>query len=80
MNNWRRSNLSSGALLFVGAHVNAHDIISVMLGVSGNILGCAVNFTTSEESLGVGVRVKNDSKSSSEVANLLIFVEVDVLS
>lgn len=51
-----------------------------MLGVSGNVLGSAVDFTTSEELLGVAFWVKSDSKSSSEVDSMSVSVEVEVLS
>lgn len=51
-----------------------------MLGVSGNILGSAVNLTTSEVDLGVSLRVERDSKSSSEVVHIALLVELDVLS
>ena len=59
---------------------DAHDIIGVVLQVVGDVFGGAFNLTTTEELLGVGRGVQNDTKSGGHVSGLAIAVEVDVLS
>ena len=73
------ADLAGDSGLALGANTDAHNIIGVMLHVIGNVLGSAVDLTTTEEFLGVGCWVKNDTKSSSHVDCLSTAVEVDVL-
>lgn len=72
--------LSSDTKVSLGADVDGHDIVSVMILISGDVLGSAVDLATSEEFLGVGRWVENNSKGGSEVGNASALGEVDVLS
>ena len=48
--------------------------------IIGNILGGVVDLTTSEELLGVGTGIKDDTKGGSYVDGLASRVKVNVLS
>jgi hypothetical protein len=52
----------------------------VCISVVGNVLGSVSDLATSEELLGVGGLVKDDSKGSGHVDGIAILVEEDVLS
>jgi len=74
------ADLTGDSGLSVGADADAHDIIGVMLGVVGNVLGGVVDLATTEECLGVGCSVENDTEGGSHVDGLTLGVPVDVLS
>ena len=78
--NWSISSLSSSALLPLGIHCNTHDLIGVILGFSVFNFFIAVDFSNSKEFLFVVLRVKDDSKRGGMVAEILIFIEEDILS
>lgn len=48
--------------------------------VVGNVLGSVVDLAATEELLGVGVGVQDDSEGSSHVDGMAMVVEVDVLA
>lgn len=62
---------------FVDRH--AHNIIGVMVGVLSDVLGGVSDLTTTEEFLGVGAVVQDDTESSGHVDSVVLGVEVDVL-
>jgi len=51
-----------------------------MVHVICDVFGSVFNFTTTEELLGVGLLIKNDTEGSSHVDSLSFRVIVDVLS
>ena len=73
------ADLTGNSGLALRADTDAHNIIGVMLHVIGNVLGSGLDLTATEEFLGVGCWVKNDTEGSSHVDSLVIAVEVDVL-
>ena len=74
------ASLTGDGSLTVGADTDAHNIIGVMVLVICDVLGGVFNFTTTEELLGVGLLIKNDTEGSSHVDSLSFRVIVDVLS
>lgn len=73
------TDLARDSSLALRAYTDAHNIISVMVQVIGDVLGCGIDFTTTEELLGVRGWVKNDTKSGSHVDSLVLAVKVNVL-
>lgn len=73
------ADLAGDSSLALGADTDAHNVISVVVHVVGNIFGRVIDLTTTEELLGVGGDVENDTESSSHVDGLAIAVPVDVL-
>ena len=60
-------------------YANAHNIIGVMSLVIGDVLGRVVDLTTTEEFLGVGLGVKDDTEGGGHVDSGASVVPVDVL-
>ena len=73
------ANLTGGSGVAGRVESDAHNIISVVIGVIGDVLGSAIDLTTTEEFLGVAVSVENDTESGGHVDSLASTVEVDVL-
>ena len=48
------ADLSRGSSASSGVYLQAHDVVSVMVLVIGDILGCIGDLTATEEFLGVG--------------------------
>ena len=71
--------LSGDSDLALVADGDREDVIGVMVRVSGDVLGGHVDFTGSEELLGVGVAVKDNAEGGSHVDSLTVAVPVDVL-
>jgi len=74
------TNLTGKSHLSLGANVNGHDVVSMSIIVVSLLLGLVFDFTTTEEFLGVSVVVKDNTKSSSHIADLAVGVKEDVLS
>ena len=60
-------------------NTDAHHIIGVVVLVIGDVLGSVVNLAASEEFLGVGRDVEDDTQGSSHVDSLALVVPVNVL-
>ena len=73
------ADLSRDSCGSLGAYLQAHDIVSVMVLVIGDILGSVSDLTTTEELLGVGLTVEDDTEGGSHVDSLSSAVEVDIL-
>ena len=67
-----------GGLAF-GAESYAHNVISVVVRVVGDVLGSAGNLATTEELLGVGWDVQDDTEGGSHVDSVALLVPVGVL-
>lgn len=76
---WLGAALTGDGSLALWADADAQDIIGVMILVVGDVLGSVFDLTATEEFLGVGLRVKNDTESSGHVDSLAVLVPVDVL-
>ena len=63
----------------LGAESDRENIIGVMVLVSSDVLGSHVDFTRSEELLGVALAVEDDTEGGSHVDSLGVAVPVDVL-
>ena len=63
-------------------HGKAHDVVSVSIGVIGDILGSVVDLTTTEELLLLGRAsvIQDNTESSSHVDDLALTVEMAVLT
>ena len=76
---WLGADLAGDGRLALRADANAHNIISVMVLVIGDVLGRVLDLTTTEEFLGVGTWVQDNAEGGSHVDSVAIFVPVDVL-
>lgn len=74
------ANLARYGKLSVGAQIDGGDIVVVTILIIASLLGAVLNLTTTEELLGVGVVVKDDTKSSGHVNDLTILVNETVLA
>jgi len=74
------ADLTGDSHLSVGAQINRGDIVVMTIFIVTSLLGLVGNFTTTEEFLGVGVVVKDDTKSSSHVNDLTVLVDEAVLA
>jgi len=74
------ANLARDGKLSVGANINGGDIVVVTILVIASLLGTVLNLTTTEELLGVGVVVKDDTEGSSHVDGLTVHVDEAVLA
>lgn len=79
---WWFSNLTSysGTSISSVVYFQAHDIVVVMFGVTGNLFRSVLNLTTTKESLGVGVLVQDYTETSGHVGDVTIWVIKDILS
>lgn len=60
--------------------VHGHDVVAVVVGRGGSLLGFVLNLATAEERLGVCSLVEDDTDASRHVANVTVRVVVDRLS
>ena len=74
------SNLTGDGDLSLGADLDGHDVVGVLVLVVSNLLGGVVDFASTEEFLGVGGNIKNNTNGSSHVSGLLVLVPVHVLA
>jgi hypothetical protein len=74
------STLSRYGNFSVTTDVERFNIIVVVVHIILHVCFFSVNFTSSEELLGVAGDVLDDTNSSSEVSSLTITVEVSVLA
>ena len=73
------TNLSGNSHLSSVANLDAHDIVGVSDLVGGVVLGGIVDLATTEELLGVGGLIEDNTESSSHVDSLSVGVVVNVL-
>ena len=76
---WLGANLTRDSHPSLGAESDGHDVIGVMVLIVGDVLGGAIDLTTTEEFLGVGFVVKDDTKGGSHVDGVTVAVPVEVL-
>jgi len=74
------ADLSGDGGLALGADANAHNIIGVMVLIVGDVLGRGIDLTTTEELLGVGLGVQDDTEGGGHVDGAASGVPVDVLT
>ena len=73
------ADLTGDGGLTLRADADAHNIIGVMVLVIGDVLGSVVDFTATEELLGVRLAVEDNTESSGHVDGLTVGVPVAVL-
>lgn len=64
----------------MGAQIDGSDVVVVTILIVSSLLGLVLNLTTTEELLGVGVVVKNDTEGGGHVDDLTVLVDEAVLA
>jgi len=76
---WLGADLTRDSHLSLGAESDGHDVVGVMVLIVGDVLGGVLDLTTTEEFLGVGFVVKDDTEGGSHVDGVTLAIPVAVL-